>query len=179
MGKIHPTADVQSSHIGADTVIWQFAIVLPNAVIGTNCNINCHVFIENDVWIGNNVTIKPGVQLWDGIRIEDDVFIGPNATFTNDLLPRSKHYPGQFLRTHLKKGVSVGANSTILGGITIGEFAMIGAGAVVTKDVPSHALIVGNPGRITGYVCTCGTRLDQNSICPKCGQNCALLINQI
>ncbi len=144
---IHPLSDVQSKNIGRDTTIWQFCIVLPNAKIGENCNINCHVFIENDVVIGNNVTIKPGVQLWDGIRIEDNVFIGPNATFTNDLRPRSKEYPDKFLQTVIKKGASIGANATILPGIEIGERAMIGAGSVVINNIPPDTTWVGNPAR--------------------------------
>ncbi|MCZ2396335.1 MAG: N-acetyltransferase [Chitinophagales bacterium] len=144
---IHPLSDVQSKHIGKGTTIWQYCVVLPKARIGSNCNINCQVFIENDVCIGNNVTIKPGVQIWDGITIEDDVFIGPNATFTNDKMPRSKHYPEKFMRTLVKKGASIGANATILPGITIGESAMIGAGCVVTKDIPPHTVWVGNPAR--------------------------------
>lgn len=144
---IHPSADVQSKQIGADTKIWQFCVVLPGAKIGSNCNINCHVLVENDVIIGNNVTIKPGVQIWDGLRVEDDVFIGPNATFTNDLLPRSKQYPDKFIETHIRKGASIGANATILAGVEIGEYAMIGAGAVVTRDVPKKEVWVGNPAR--------------------------------
>lgn len=137
---IHKLADVQSKNIGQDTKIWQFCVVLENAVIGKNCNICAHVLIENDVIIGNNVTVKSGVQLWDGIRIEDNVFIGPNVTFTNDLYPRSKKYPEKFLQTIVKKGASIGANSTILPGITIGENAMIAAGSIVTKDVPANTL---------------------------------------
>ena len=145
--KIHPSADVQSLNIGSGTAVWQFCVILPGAWIGSDCNINCHVFIENDVVIGNNVTIKPGVQIWDGITIEDNVFIGPNATFTNDIKPRSKQYPEKFLRTVVKTGASIGANATILPGITIGEHAMIGAGAVVTKDVPANTTWVGNPAK--------------------------------
>lgn len=137
---IHKLADVQSKNIGQDTKIWQFCVVLENAVIGKNCNICAHVLIENDVIVGNNVTVKSGVQLWDGIRIEDNVFIGPNVTFTNDLYPRSKKYPEKFLQTIVKKGASIGANSTILPGITIGENAMIAAGSIVTKDVPANTL---------------------------------------
>ena len=143
----HPLSDVQSPHIGENTTIWQFCVVLPNAVIGNNCNICSHGFIENDVRIGDNVTIKSGVQLWDGITIEDDVFIGPNVTFSNDKYPRSKQYPDDFLKTLVKKGASIGANATILAGVTIGEKAMIGAGAVVVKDVPANATVVGNPAR--------------------------------
>ncbi len=144
---IHPLADVQTRDIGEGTKVWQFCVILKQAKIGANCNINCHVFIENDVLIGNNVTIKPGVQLWDGIVIEDGVFIGPNATFTNDLKPRSKQYPENFLKTIVKKGASIGANATILPGITIGENAMIGAGSVIVKDVPPNTVWVGNPAK--------------------------------
>jgi len=145
--KIHPTADVQSASIGEGTLVWQFAIILPGAVIGSNCNINCHTFIENDVVIGNNVTIKAGVFLWDGLRVEDNVFIGPNATFVNDIYPRSKSYPEAFKQTVIKKGASIGANATIMGGITIGENAMIGAGAVVLHNIPDGTTWVGNPAR--------------------------------
>ncbi|MDR6548108.1 acetyltransferase-like isoleucine patch superfamily enzyme [Chryseobacterium rhizosphaerae] len=147
MNRIHSLSDVQTTNIGIDTFVWQFSIILKNAVIGNNCNINCHVFIENDVIIGDNVTIKPGVQIWDGLRIEDNVFIGPNVTFTNDRYPRSKKYPEEFQQTIIKKGASIGANATILGGITIGTNALIGAGSVVTKDVPANELWVGNPAR--------------------------------
>lgn len=148
----HDNAIVESNRIGEKTKIWAFAHVLPNAVIGSECNICDHVFIENDVVIGNRVTIKCGVQIWDGLHIEDDVFIGPNATFTNDLFPRSKQYPEGFLQTVIRKGASIGANATILAGNCIGSYAMIGAGSVVTKDVPPNAIVVGNPARITGYV---------------------------
>lgn len=146
--KIHPLADVQSTRIGKDTIVWQFSIILKGAVIGENCNINCHTFIENDVIIGNRVTIKAGVYVWDGLRIEDDVFIGPNVTFVNDKHPRSKKYPDKFLGTKICKGASVGANATILGGITIGENAMIGAGSVVTRNVEPFTLVYGNPARV-------------------------------
>lgn len=158
---IHKLADVQSQSIGENTRIWQFAIVLEHAVIGEDCNINCHVFIENDVTISNRVTIKPGVQIWDGLRIEDDVFVGPNATFVNDKHPRSKNYPESFQQTVLKKGVSIGANATILGGIEIGEYAMVGAGSVVTKTVPSRALVVGNPAKIVGWLSVNGTKMEK------------------
>lgn len=144
----HPLSDVQSADIGETTNIWQFCVVLHGAKIGDNCNICSHVFIENDVMIGNNVTVKCGVQIWDGIRIEDNVFIGPNVTFCNDKKPRSKEYPEQFLHTIVKNGASIGANATILPGITIGKMAMVGAGAVVTKDVPDGATVVGNPARV-------------------------------
>lgn len=147
---IHEKAEVQTKIIGEGTKIWQYSIVLEGAKIGSNCNINALCFIENDVVIGNNVTIKCGVQLWDGTTIEDDVFIGPNATFTNDKYPRSKVYPKEFIRTIIKRKASIGANSTILCGITIGENAMIGAGSVVTKDVPDGELWYGNPAKSHG-----------------------------
>lgn len=147
----HPQALVETKNIGTGTRIWAFAHLLPNVSIGCDCNICDHVFIEDDVSIGNRVTIKCGVQLWAGITVEDDVFIGPNATFSNDIFPRSKLYPKIFAKTIIKEGASIGANATLLPGITIGTKAMIGAGAVVTKDVPSYAIVVGNPGRIIGY----------------------------
>lgn len=145
---IHPSSEVQSKSIGAGTRIWQFCVVLPNAVVGKNCNICSHCFIENDVIIGDCVTVKCGVQLWDGLRTEDDVFIGPNVTFTNDLYPRSKVYPENFLNTFIRKGASIGAGAVILPGIEIGEGAMIGAGAVVRKNVAAFSTVVGNPARI-------------------------------
>ena len=144
---IHPTSDVQSNCIGESTNIWQFCVVLPKAQIGSGCNICANVLIENDVVIGDNVTVKCGVQLWDGVTLGDNVFIGPNVTFTNDLFPRSKVYPKEFIRTVVKKGASIGANATILAGVTIGENAMIGAGSVVTKDVPANTIWYGNPAR--------------------------------
>lgn len=147
--KIHPLADVQANNIGEGTRIWQFCVIMPGAKIGAGCNICAHVLIENDVVVGDNVTVKSGVQLWDGMRIEDNVFIGPNATFTNDLFPRSKE-PYQILKTIIKAGATIGANATIIPGITVGEKAMVGAGAVVTKDVPANAIVVGNPAQITG-----------------------------
>ena len=144
---IHKMSDVQSTQIGENTNVWQFCVVLPNAVIGSNCNICSHCLIENDVLIGNNVTIKSGVQIWDGIEIQENVFIGPNVTFTNDLKPRSKYYPEEFLKTKVCKGASIGANATILPGVTIGEGAMVGAGSVVVKNVPANTTVVGNPAR--------------------------------
>ncbi|TKI07873.1 WxcM-like domain-containing protein [Martelella alba] len=148
---IHPLAICESKAIGANTRIWAFAHVLPGASLGGDCNVCDHVFIENDVRIGHRVTLKCGVQVWDGIRIEDDVFVGPNVTFTNDPFPRSKAYPPTFARTVIRKGASLGANSTILPGLTIGANAMIGAGAVVTRSIPANAIVAGNPAKIIGY----------------------------
>lgn len=150
--QIHTLADVQAAHISSNTRIWQFVVILSNARIGADCNICSHVLIENDVIIGDRVTVKSGVQLWDGLRIEDDVFIGPNVTFTNDPFPRSKQYPTTFQVTTVKAGASIGGGATILPGITIGRGAMVGAGAVVTKSVPDHAVVVGNPARVVRYL---------------------------
>ena len=143
----HDLVLLESESVGKGTKIWAYAHILPNAIIGNECNICDHVFIENDVIIGNRVTIKCGVQVWDGLRVEDDVFIGPNVTFTNDIYPHSKK-DFKLLQTCVKKGATIGANATILPGLNIGEKAMVGAGAVVTKDVPSGVLVVGNPARI-------------------------------
>ena len=166
--KIHPSSEVQTANIGDETIIWQNCVVLKGAKIGKNCNINFNVFIENDVVIQDNVTVKSGVQLWDGLRIGNNVFIGPNATFTNDFTPRSKQYPDIFLATNINDGASIGANSTIVGGITIGKFAMIGAGSVVTKDIPDYTLWYGNPAVFKANICKCGNKLDDMMICSKC-----------
>lgn len=150
---IHAMADVQSSAIGARTRVWQFVVILPGAVIGQDCNICSHCFVENDVVVGNRVTVKSGVQLWDGLRIEDDVFIGPNVTFTNDRFPRSRVHPDEgFPQTVVRRGASIGGGATILPGIEIGERAMVGAGAVVTRPVPAGAIVAGNPARVIGQV---------------------------
>lgn len=146
MAFIHPLADCKSTSVGENTNIWQFCVIFKDAVIGSNCNICAGVLIENDVRVGDNVTVKSGVQLWDGVLIEDDVFIGPNVTFTNDLFPRSKVHKTPE-RTLVKKGASIGANTTILAGVTIGEGAMVGAGSVVTKDIPAGELWFGNPAQ--------------------------------
>ena len=149
---IHPLADVKSKNIGDQTRIWQYAVVFEGAQIGENCNICAHTLIESKVSIGNNVTIKSGVYIWDGTCIEDDVHLGANATFTNDLYPRSKAYSDNFVGSILKKGCSIGANATLLPGVTIGEEAFVGAGAVVTKDVPPKAVVVGNPAKIIRFL---------------------------
>lgn len=148
---IHSLSDVQSLSIGKGTRIWQYCVVLPKAEVGEDCNICSHVFIENDVRIGNRVTIKCGVQVWDGIRIFDDVFVGPNVSFTNDPFPRSKQHIERHPETIVHPGASIGANATILPGVTIGRNAMVAAGAVVTRDVPPFAVVKGNPARISGY----------------------------
>lgn len=152
MSRIHPTADVQTTAVGAGTQIWQYTVVLPGARIGRDCNLNAHCLVENDVVIGDRVTLKSGVYLWDGTTVEDDVFIGPNATFTNDKFPRSRRKPDEFQRVVLKRGASIGANATILGGVTVGEGAIVGAGSVVTRDVPPGVIVRGNPARVAGKV---------------------------
>lgn len=161
---IHEAAICESITVGMGTNVWAFAHILPGAVIGIDCNICDHVFIENDVVVGDRVTIKSGVQLWDGLRIADDVFIGPNATFTNDRFPRSKQRVQDFPITFVESGASIGANATILPGIKIGRGAMIGAGAVVTNNVPPYAIVVGNPARISGYT---GNAQDEVSVAVK------------
>jgi UDP-2-acetamido-3-amino-2,3-dideoxy-glucuronate N-acetyltransferase len=151
----HPQAMVEpGARIGAGTRVWAFAHVLPGAKVGKNCNLCDHTFIENDVVIGDEVTIKCGVYLWDGVELHDQVFVGPNVTFTNDKYPRSRQHPERYERTIVCRGASLGANATILPGLRIGERAMVGAGAVVTRDVPPNAIVTGNPARIVGYVDT-------------------------
>ena len=173
---IHPLADVRSTRIGVRTRIWQFCVVLEGAEIGTDCNICSHVYIENDVRVGDRATVKCGVQLWDGLHLGSDVHIGPNATFTNDKLPRSQQGASNTfiaIRTTIASYASIGANATILPGLTIGRGAMVGAGAVVTRDVPSHALVVGNPATFLRWVCRCGGRLD-GLVCCTCGRRYAM-----
>jgi acetyltransferase-like isoleucine patch superfamily enzyme len=149
---VHPQGICETSDVGDGTRVWAFAHVLAGARIGVDCNVCDHVFIENDVVVGDRVTIKSGVQLWDGLRIGDDVFIGPNATFTNDPFPRSKVYEHEIAVTRVEAGASIGANATILPGLTIGARAMVGAGSVVTHDVPPRAIVAGNPARLVGDV---------------------------
>lgn len=151
---IHPKALCETQQVGDGTRIWAFAHVLPGAKIGRDCNICDGVFVEQNVVVGDRVTLKCGVQLWDGVVLEDDVFIGPNATFTNNPFPRSRQYPETNLKTVVQKGASIGANATLLPGITIGSGAMVGAGAVVVRSVPPNAIVVGNPARIVGYTDT-------------------------
>lgn len=149
---IHALADVQSQSIGAGSRLWQFVVMLPGAQLGKDCNICSHCLIESDVVIGDRVTVKSGVQLWDGLRVGNDVFIGPNASFTNDRFPRSRQKPAEFLVTTIHDGASIGAGAVILPGLTIGRGAMVAAGAVVTRSVPPNAVVVGNPAKIVGYV---------------------------
>lgn len=149
---VHPQGICETSDVGEGTRVWAFTHVLAGARLGSDCNVCDHVFIENDVVVGDRVTIKSGVQLWDGIRVGDDVFIGPNATFTNDPFPRSKAYAHEIPATRVADGASIGANATILPGLVIGPRAMVGAGSVVTRDVPACAIVTGNPARVVGVV---------------------------
>ncbi|MGG2084510.1 WxcM-like domain-containing protein [Lysinibacillus pakistanensis] len=172
----HKNAIVESMNIGNDTTIWAFAHIFPKAKIGSNCNINDHTLIENDVIIGDNVTVKSGVHIWNGARIGNNVFIGPSVVFTNDLNPRSKVYPTAFEKTLIDDFASIGANSTIIAGNTIGKYAMIGAGSVVTKNIPAYTLWYGNPAEFKGYICTCGKKLDENKYCNSCKKDLSKVI---
>lgn len=159
---VHEKALCESISIGNGTRIWAFSHVMKNVVVGKDCNIGGHVFIESGVKIGNNVTVKNGISIWEGVEIEDDVFLGPNCVLTNDLLPRSKLYHSENVKTFIKKGSSIGANATILSGLTLGEYCMIGAGAVVTKSVSPFSLVVGNPARYKYFVSIKGDKLSFN-----------------
>lgn len=177
----HPLALVESTRIGAGTRVWAFAHVMNGAHIGRDCNIGDHAFVESGARLGNGVTVKNGVAIWEGVTLHDFVFAGPNAVFTNDLRPRSPRFPGGKVRykdkswlskTNVKRGASIGANATVVTGVTIGEFAMIGAGAVVSRNVPPHALWLGVPGKLAGYVCECGEKLSfdgNHARCKACG----------
>jgi len=164
----HSHALVETEDIGEDTRIWAFVHILNGAKIGSNCNICDHCFIENDVVIGDNVTVKCGIYIWNGVTVEDNAFLGPNVVFTNDLMPRSKQYPEQFLKTLVEEGASIGANSVVVAGTTIGKYAMVGAGSVVTKDVPPYSLAYGNPARVKGFICECTEKLQFNSDTADC-----------
>lgn len=169
---IHPTAEVsEEAKIGANTKIWNLAQVREDAEIGENCIISKNVYIDTKVKIGNNCKIQNNVNVYHGVTIEDDVFCGPSMTFTNDMFPRACNPDWKITNTLVKRGASIGANSTIVCGTTIGEYATVGAGSVVTKDVPTHALVVGNPAHIIGYVCECGNKLDENMKCRECNKS--------
>jgi len=160
----HPSAMIEKgARVGARTRVWAFAHIVTGAVVGEDCNICDHTFIEGQVVIGNRVTVKCGVYLWDGLVVEDDVFIGPAAVFTNDPRPRSRKHPAEYPVTRLKQGCSIGAGAVILPGLTIGRWAMVGAGSVVTRDVPDFALVVGNPARFRYWICRCAARLTETS----------------
>jgi len=171
---IHETAEVNpEAIIGDNTKIWNQAHIRENVCIGDNCIIGKNVYVDPGVTIGSYVKIQNNVNIYTGVTIEDDVFLGPSMTFTNDLFPRSRNTEWQVTKTLVKKGASIGANATIVCGVTIGEHAMVGAGSVVTKDVPPHALVVGNPARKLGNVCQCGARtIDGDTKCPKCIDQC-------
>lgn len=168
---IHEASIVESESIGAGTRIWAFAHIMSGAIIGENCNIGEGCYIEGQAVIGNNVTIKNQICVWDGVTLEDHVFLGPQVVLTNDFIPRNLHRtsPEKFMKTLIKRGASVGANATIICGIIIGEHALIGAGSVVTGDVPAYALVYGNPAKIRGYVCECGNKIDFAVSC-SCGK---------
>ena len=179
----HPQAIVEATDVGTGTRVWAFAHVLAGARVGRDCNVGDHCFIESGVRVGDNVTIKNGVMLWDGVTVENDVFIGPGVVFTNDPTPRSPRFARVAARyrsrdwirtTIVERGASLGANATILCGLRIGRFAMIGAGAIVTRDVPPHALAVGAPARVCGHVCECGVRLKVSRGAARCA-DCGLV----
>lgn len=177
MIRIHESASVDSgAKIGEGTSIWQNCIIQDDVVIGENCNIGANVFIEKGVRIGNGARIKNNIAIYSGVYIEDDVFLGPNCVFTNVINPRAfisrKH---EFKNTVVKKGATIGANATLICGHSIGKYSMIGAGAVITHDVPDYSLVVGNPGRVHGYVCECGCRLNDQYICTQCGKEYEML----
>jgi acetyltransferase-like isoleucine patch superfamily enzyme len=181
-GYIHPTALAESREIGAGTRVWAFTHILPGARVGQDCNIGDHCFIETGAVVGNNVTLKNGNMVWEGVRLADGVFVGPNVFFTNDLHPRSPRLPQARQRysekrnwlvpTTIERGAALGAGAIILAGVNVGEYATVGAGAVVTKPVPAHALVVGNPARQVGWVCRCGKSLQfrrKQAACTDCG----------
>ena len=173
--QVHPHGLCESDRVGAGTRVWAFAHILPGAVVGEECNVCDHAFIEGGAVVGNRVTVKNAVLIWDGVNIGDDVFLGPNVVFTNDLTPRAAIKKGReaFLSTHVERGATVGANATIVCGVTIGRHAFVAAGAVVTKDVAAHELVAGNPARRIGWSCVCGERLTEELVC-GCGRKFAV-----
>jgi len=178
---VHEKALVETKGIGINTRIWAFTHIMNKVKVGDNCNIGEHCFIETGVTIGNNVTIKNGISLWNGIIIEDNVFLGPNAVLTNDLRPRSKFHDYKILKTIIKRGTTIGANATIICGLTLGEYSFVGAGSVVTRSVSDFTLVYGNPARIRGYVCECGQKLifcEDIALC-ACGKEYKYVNNQV
>ena len=172
---IHATAEVSNqAEIGKGTKIWNQAQIREGTQIGENCIISKNVYIDANVRIGSRVKIQNNVNVYHGVTIEDDVFLGPSMTFTNDMTPRAFNKDWKVSETMVKKGASLGANVTVRCGVTIGEYAMVGAGSVVTKDVPAHALLVGNPAKQIGWVCRCGGKLDENGYCTVCGEKTVL-----
>ena len=169
---VHERALCESDAIGPRTRVWAFAHVMKGAVIGADCNVGDHAFVESGARLGDRVTVKNAVLVWDKVTVEDDVFLGPNMVFTNDMNPRVafKKAPDKFLPTLVRRGASIGANATIVCGVTIGENAFVGAGSVVIRDVPPHAMVVGNPARRIGWMCACGEKLPQNLVC-TCGRH--------
>jgi UDP-2-acetamido-3-amino-2,3-dideoxy-glucuronate N-acetyltransferase len=168
---VHDKALCESEHVGPRTRVWAFAHIMPGAIVGADCNVGDHAFIETGARVGDRVIVKNNALVWDKVTLEDDVFVGPNAVFTNDFIPRVafKNPPEKFLSTLVRRGASIGANATIVCGVTIGEQAFIGAGSVVVRDVPAHAMMVGNPARRIGWMCACGKKLPQTLVCP-CGR---------
>jgi UDP-2-acetamido-3-amino-2,3-dideoxy-glucuronate N-acetyltransferase len=181
---VHPKALVESDDIGDHTRVWAFAHVMNGARIGADCNIGDHAFVEVGVRLGNNVTVKNGVSIWQGVEVEDDVFLGPNCVFTNDPNPRAyiKKTGDSLVSTRVRTRATIGANATIVCGITIGQYAFIGAGTVVIRDVPDFAMMVGNPARQIGWMCVCATKLATSSVpksdspltCSSCGSSFTL-----
>jgi len=169
---VHPSALVESSAVGEGTRVWAFAHVMDGAVVGADCKIGDHSFIESGAVLGDRVVVKNHSLIWHGVIIGDDVFVGPNTVFTNVLAPRARYqtYPEDWEKTEVADRATIGANSTIVSGIRLGYNCMIGAGSVVTKDVPDHALVFGNPARVAGWVCDCGQKLGKDLVCPECGR---------
>jgi UDP-2-acetamido-3-amino-2,3-dideoxy-glucuronate N-acetyltransferase len=169
---VHPAALVESDEVGPGTRVWAFAHVMAGARIGADCNVCDHVFVESGAVVGDRVTLKNNVLVWNGVIIEDDVFVGPNAVFTNDPTPRAavKKPPASFLPTVVRGGATIGANATVVCGVTVDRYAFVGAGAVVTRSVPAYALVAGNPANRIGWACECGVRLPDSLTCSECGR---------
>jgi len=170
---VHPSALVESSAVGEGTRVWAFAHVMDGAVVGAECKIGDHSFIESGAVLGARVVVKNNSLIWHGVIIGDDVFVGPNTVFTNVMAPRARYqtYPEDWEKTEVADRATIGANSTIVSGIRLGYNCMVGAGSVVTKDVPDHALVFGNPARVAGWVCDCGQKLGEDLVCPDCGRS--------